>query len=395
MERYGQYKQQIYVAKGNRFGALVSASRANFGGNLVLEGNELPAGITMLAEPMPSNLNVMPVVFEAAADAALSGKLVDFTARHADENQNIRGGFSNRADFVIAAPGQSLYSWKDVNRLPIAVVDELPFHLEIVEPKVPLVRDGEMQLKIRAIRKEGFTAPINVEFPFRPPGVSAASSVSIGEGQTEVDYPLNANGSAQVGKWKVFAQGSANVGGTAWVSSQLANLEIAEAYVQFAIQRAACEQGQPAQILCTLNHVTPFEGTANAQLLGLPPKVTTSEMEFNKETKELIFSLQTDASSPVGKHNLLCRLLITQNGEPIVSRAGGVELQIDAPLPQPVAQPKPQPTPQPTATAEAKPEPPKEKPLTRLEKLRLAAQQRKEARQNGGDEAEANTDGGQ
>jgi hypothetical protein len=43
---------------------------------------------------MPANMNVMPVVFEAAADAPLSGNLVDFTARHADAKQKISGGFS-------------------------------------------------------------------------------------------------------------------------------------------------------------------------------------------------------------------------------------------------------------------------------------------------------------
>jgi hypothetical protein len=41
---------------------------------------------------------------------------------------------------VIAGPGQSLYVWKDVNRLPVAVIDELPFQLEIVQPNVPIVR---------------------------------------------------------------------------------------------------------------------------------------------------------------------------------------------------------------------------------------------------------------
>ena len=79
--RYSQSRQQIYVPKGNRFATLISASRQNFGGELVLEGKGLPQGITMHAQPMPSNMSVMPVVFEAAADAPLSGALVDFTAK--------------------------------------------------------------------------------------------------------------------------------------------------------------------------------------------------------------------------------------------------------------------------------------------------------------------------
>jgi hypothetical protein len=386
VERYGQYRQQIYVARGNRFATLINASRANFAGELVLEGKDLPQGVTVNAEPMRSNLSSMPVVFEAAADAPLSGKLVDFTAKHT-ENEAIRGGFKNRADFIVSAPGQSLYRWKDVDRLAVAVVDELPFKLEIVAPKVPLVRNGEMQLKVVAHKKAGWDEQINVQFPFRPPGVSARSSINIPKGKTEVLYPINANASAQIGDWKVYALGSANVGGTAWASTPLTKLSIAEPYVTFSIQRAACEQGQEAPILCKLTQKTAFEGEATLKLVGLPPKVTTTELKFNKESKELIFPVKTDASSPVGKHNLYCQMIIPQSGEQIVSRAGSVQLQIDKPLPAPVVAkpaPKPQPKAAPTAVVVKKPDPPKAKPLSRLEKLRLAAKQRREAQNAAG-----------
>jgi hypothetical protein len=261
VERYGQYRQQIYVPRGGRFGTLINAGRANFGGDLVLEGKDLPAGMTMICENMPANMSTMPVVFEVAADAPLSGKLINFTARHV-ENEAIRGGFTNRADYIISAPGQSLYRWKDVKQLAVAVVDELPY-------------------KVVATKKEGWDEQINVQLPFRPPGLGAASSVNIPKGQTEVNYPINANGNAQIKLWKVYALGTS---GGMWGSSQLADLEIADAFVRFEMQRPACEQGQEAQILCKLNHTTPFEGEATAQILGVPPKVTTTEMKFNKGT---------------------------------------------------------------------------------------------------------------
>lgn len=380
VERYGQYRQQVFVPRGGRFATLINAGRSNFGGELVLEGKDLPAGMTMLCEKMPANMNTMPVVFEAAADAPLSGKLLDFTARHV-ENEAIRGGFGNTADYIIAAPGQSRYRWKSVKQLAIAVVDELPFKIDIVVPKVPVVREGSMQLKVVATKKEGWDEQINIQLPFRPPGLGAASSVNIAKGKTEVNYPINANGSAQIKLWKVYALGTS---GGMWGSSQLANLEIADAFVRFEMQRPACEQGQEAQILCKLNHTTPFEGEATAQILGLPPKVTTTEMKFNKDTKELVFNLKTDPASPVGKHNLICQVTIVKNGEPIVNRAGGVQLQIDKPLPPPPGAPKPMPKPKaeekkPEAKPEVKPPPPP-KPLTRLEKLRLAAKKRQEAR---------------
>ncbi|MEX2286795.1 MAG: peptidase, partial [Planctomycetaceae bacterium] len=277
----------------------------------------------------------------------------------------------NRADFVIAEPGQSLYRWRDVTKLAVAVIDELPFHLEIVEPKVPLVRYGSMDLKIVARRKEGFVAPITVEFPFRPPGVGAASSVTIPQGQNEVTYPLSADGGAEIRKWPIYALGSADVGGAAWVSSQLATLEVADRYLQFAIDRADVEQGKQTDVFCKIQINKPFEGVAKVQLLGLPAKVTTTELDITKDTKELAFKVQTDPTSPAGTHkSIFCRVVLTENGEPVVhSYVGETELRIDQPLVKPAAPATPAAAPAAQPVAEAPPE----KRLTRLEKLRLEA----------------------
>ncbi len=372
VERYGQYRQTISVPRGNRFTALVTASRANFGGELVLEDADLPQGLTITAEPMPANMNVMPVAFEAAADAPIGGKLIDFAAHHADPKQAIRGGFRNVADLIIGPPNQSIYRRCAIEQLAVAVVEPAPFKLQIVEPRVPLVRNGSMGLKIVAQRDDGFKAPINIQFPFRPPGVGAASSVTLPAGQNEVVYPLNANGGAQVKQWHVFALGSAEVNGAAWVSSQLARLEVAEPYVTVEMQRAACEQGAQVEVLCKFHQQRPFPGTAKAQLLGLPAKVTAADLEFTAETQEAIFAIKTDAASPAGKHGgIFCQVTITDQGEPITSRAGGTELQIDKPLPAPQ---KPPPTVAKVAPAQAKPA--KTKPLSRLQKLRLEAKKR-------------------
>lgn len=382
--RYSQYRQTIFVPRGNRFATLISASRRNFGGEIVLDPKGLPAGVKMIAEPMASNLTVMPVVFEAAADAKISGKLVDFTARHADPKTNIRGRFENTADMIRGAPGQSIYWRRDVNRLAFAVVDELPFKIEIVEPKVPLVQNGSMQLKILVHRKPGFNAAINVQFPFRPPGVSASSSITIPAGKSEGYYPLNANSRAQAKKWKVYALGSANVNGTAWVSSQLANLEVAGPYVQFALARTAVEQGKQTEIICKVNHLRPFSGAAKVRLLGLPNKVTAPELTLTKDVKELVFPVTTDKASPAGRHrNVFCQVLVPENGEQVVHRrVGGTELRIDKPLPAPT-KPKPKPKTTKVAAKKKAAKPPAKRRLTRLEKLRLEARKRLEE-QNGG-----------
>ncbi len=374
VDRYSQYRQTIFVPRGNRFGAVLNATRVNFGGDIKLDGVGLPQGISMICDVMPASLTAMPVVFEASADAPLSGQLVDFTARPTDANLQVVGHFTNQADMVLGPPGQSLYWSTSVDRLAIAVIEQLPFSLEIQQPKAPLVRDGVMELRVVAHRQEGFTKPIRVELPFRPPGVGAASAVEIPEGQSEVRYPVNAAGNAATGNWGIFVLGSADVGGAAWASSQLARLEIAVQPVSIELARAACEQGQSVQILGKVTVNSPFEGKARVQLMGLPPKVEAPAVEFDQQATELVFTIHTRADSPVGKHtNIFGQVTIDYQGEPVIWRTGVTELQIDQPLPktQPAQQaPMMQPTPQPTP-------PPMEKPLSRLEKLRRAAAQQR------------------
>lgn len=373
VRRYSQDRQRIYVARGNRFGTIISASRANFGGELVLNDMELPPGISIVAAPMPSNLNTMPVIFEAAADAPLGGALVDFMARLNDDTKKISGRYENRADFVIAQPGQSLYSWKDVDRLAMAVVEEVPFSLEIVQPNVPIVRNGSMQLKIVVKKREGWDETVSVQFPFRPPGVGANSSIKIPKGKNEAYYPLSANKSAALGKWPVYAIGSGSNKGNSWSASQMATLEVSEPYVGIALQRSSVELGKETEIVATVSVLKDLAAPAKVVLVGLPHKVTAEPMEITKDTKELVFKVKTESDSPAGNHkNIFCQVVVTEKEEPIThARLGSTELRVDKPLPKPVAAaPKKAP---PKVAAKPAAKPPTEKRLSRLEKLRLEA----------------------
>ncbi|MEO2022114.1 MAG: PPC domain-containing protein [Pirellulaceae bacterium] len=387
VSRYSQYRQWIVVPRGNRFASLMTVGRSNFGGDVVLDPQQLPPGITIHAEAMPANASTMPVVFEAAADAPIGGKLIDFTVRHADPKQDIKGGYRNTGDFIRGAPGQSVY-WKvDVGQIPVCVVDEVPFRLEIIEPKVPIVRNGTMQLKIVAHKKEGWDEQINLQMPFRPPGISATSSINMPKGKNEVFYPISANGSAGIKKWKYYIIGSANAGGTAWVSSQLATLEISEPYLAFEMLRAATEQGKDTEIVCKINQAREFPDKAKVELLGLPAGATTSPLEITKETKELVFPIKTTKETRAGTHkNIFCRVLITQNSEPVMhSRVGATELRVDKPIPPKKNEP---PKPKPVVVAKKpepkKPEPVKKVRLTRLQQLRLDAKKKTEVEAGGG-----------
>ena len=376
---YSQERQAFPIPRGNRFATVVSATRVDFGGDLAITTEGLPQKVSVATENMTANMTVVPVVFEAAADAPIAGTLGTFLAKHVDPKVNIPSNFSQVAEYVIGQPGQSIYWASSVNKAAFAVTQEVPFKINIVEPKVPLVHNGSMQLKIVAERSAGFKAAITILPLYNPPGVGSATSVVIPEGQNEVLLPLNANGGAPVRKWKYAVLGTAPVGnGAAWVSSQLATIEIAAPYLGLTFERSAVEQGKETQVFVKIANAKPFAGSARISLIGLPTKVTTSELTITKESKEIAFPIKTEITAPAGIHrNLFCQVVITENGEPIVHNIGATELRIDVPLPPKKDQPVIAAPPMPKTAPNPMTMPPKR--LSRLEQLRIEQEEREKA----------------
>ncbi len=373
VDRYSQYRQSVFVPQGGRFATQFSVTRVNFGGEVGIDPSGLPQGVTMVGGPTVGNLGMMPIVFEAAEDAPIGGALVDVIARHT-ENAEIHGVYSNIADFVLGPPNNARYIAGTVTKLPIIVVERLPFKLEMIQPKAPLVREGRIAIRVVAHRDEGFTKPIQLQFPFLPPGVGSSGTVAIPEGENEAVFPLNANAQAQLGDWQVYVLGSADVGGPAWQATQMATLKIADRYLTVDISPAACEQGQTTTVICKVNPLNEFTGAGTAELIGLPHEAASEKLEVTPGMQELHFKVTTTGNTPPGKHKgVFCQLTVIEQEEPVIAVAGRGELQVDVPLPQPTAT-------EPVAATPPEAAPPAEKPLTRLEKLRLEAQKLRDAR---------------
>ncbi len=376
---YSQERQALAVPRGNRMAALVTVARRDVGGEMVLGAKDLPAGVRMDAETMHVNLDTIPVVFEAEPNAPVAGSLAELTAAHVDPKQKVASSFSQVAELIYGI--NQIVMWKtEVHKEALVVAEEVPFSIRIVEPKCPLVQNGSMNVKVVAERKNGFKGAITVVPIWNPPGVGTGS-VAIPEGQTEALMPMNAASNAWCKKWKIAVLATAGVGnGPVWVSSQLATIEVAPPFFAFQMERAASEQGKDTEIFCKIQQLTPFEGPAKVNVLGLPPKVTTGEMQMTKETKELAFKVKIDKASPAGLHrNIFCQAVAMVNGEPVLHNVGGTELRIDVPIAK-----APAPAPAAAAAKPAEPSKAPEKRLSRLEKLRLEQEEREKAAKAGG-----------
>lgn len=372
-----QDRQTISVPKGNRYACLLQANRADIGGPLVMGLEKLPPGVSIAADPMDAGQGVVPVVFEAKPDAPTGGFLTSITATHADPNVKVPGRTNFDAAFVVSQPGQTVYSRHIVSQTAVAVTEPCPFSIEVVAPKVPVVQNGSYSLKVIAKRSPEFKGAITVYPLFTPPGMGIQGATTIPPDATEVLVPMNAAANAAPRKWKTAFTAVSDYGkGPTWVASQLFTVEIAPPPVVIALERPAVEQGAQTQLFGKVTVNAPFEGKAKVKILGLPAKVTTADLEFTKDSKEVAFAITADKASPVGKHGVFCQVVIEQNGEQITLNAGTTELRIDAPLPPKVAA---TPMPQPKANPMTAPMPKKDEPakrLTRLEQLRKEQEER-------------------
>jgi len=368
------------VPRGNRQAVLITARRVEAGGAIKVDLGDLPAGVAATADEMPQSQATLPVLIEAKADAPLAGSLARVDAKPADPKLNVPSEFRQTTELTLGQNNQPYWS-RTVDRLSVAVTEEAPFSIEAVEPKVPLIRGGSMALKVVARRKPGFTAAIAVALPWNPPGVSSSGGIAIAEKADEALIPINADGGAELRTWRIVVNGTAaTTTGPMMVSSQLAKLTIAAPFLALAYQPASVEQGQETELVVAVNKAVDFPGEARVTLIGLPNKVVTETKAITKDSKELVFRIKTDKVSPAGNHqNLFCQVAIVQEGETILHNLGSGTLRIDVPLP-PKAKPA-APAPPPVVTAAPPPAPkaaapPAEKRPSRLEKLRLEAQER-------------------
>ena len=117
-----------------------------------------------------------------------------------------------------------------------------------------------------------------------------------------------------------------------------------------------------------------FAGEATISLHGLPAHVTSTPQKIDDNSTQVVFPLQTTTKAKAAlSRNLFCFAKIPL-GENLLnhSLAQGGKLRVDNPPPAPKKPVAPKPK---APAVAAKPKPKPAKPLSRLEKLRLAAQE--------------------
>lgn len=329
-----QERRAIVVPKGNRYASLVRIKRMDVGGPVELTPSELPAGVTAHGNAIDKTVDTIPMVFEATPDAASAAQVFAVEAKPLEPPQNAVVKSAVEHDIDVAENGnqRAFYSVRE-NRLPVAVTDEIPVKINLVQPTVPLLQSGSMNLKVVAERKNEFKGPINLALLYSPPGIGSAGTFKIEEGKDEGIVPISANANAAAQKWKVCVVGNADFGkGAVWFSTQLIELDVAAPFVAGQIVRSFVDQGDQTTITVKLDQKLPFEGKAKLELVGLPPNVTAEPKEITKDDKEVQFTVKAGPNAPAGQHKqMFCQFQLTKEGGETMTSAfaqGGI-LRID------------------------------------------------------------------
>ncbi|MEZ6088765.1 MAG: PPC domain-containing protein [Pirellulaceae bacterium] len=368
----------IAVPQGNRSAVMLNASRKGFGGAIEIIAPDLPAGVTLTPIPMPADRTTIPFLLTAAADAPLDGKLVNIVGKVA-ERDDIQSVFDQQHQLVIGQNNSVAYDFRS-NRAGIAVSKKSPATISIVQPQVPIVRDGAMDLVVKIDRGD-YDNDVAVRLLYNPPGVGSSGSVKFAKGESEARIPITANGSAAIGEWPLIAYAVLSDGiGAYEIASEPVTLKIEDKIFNFGFPKASSELGGEATVIVDVDITRPFEGTCEVELVGIPAGVTceNTKVAVTNETEQVSFPVKIAPDARVGQHKtLVARARIDSEKGQIMQTQGTGILQIDKPLPAPVAKPEPKKEEAPKETKPAEPKPKPEKPLTRLEQLRLM---REEAR---------------
>ncbi|NWK55930.1 PPC domain-containing protein [Verrucomicrobiaceae bacterium N1E253] len=360
-----QFRKVICIPRGNRYASVVNISRKNHSCVCALDAPSLPQGVRMQASEAAKSSNSLLAVFEASPDAPIAGSLYSLFVRDTEPKNQIRGPL-NEVINHIEINNTGVFHHTTSQHIAIAVIEEAPFHVDLLTPPVPIVRNGTSELRIKIRRQDGFDAPVKVTLPWKPSGVGAPTSITIAKGKSEAVYAINANADATLGTHQICVSAEAKTPkGTVLTSSSLVPLSIREPFISAKLEMASTIPGQAVSMLCKIEHPHPIQGQAEIRLLGLPHGVKASPRHINNQSKEVIFDLEVAHDAAKGNHNsLFCQVLPKQNGHAIPHQtAQGGSLRINPPPP---VKKSTKPGQKPAAVKK----PAANKPLSRLEQLR-------------------------
>lgn len=324
--------KQVAVPRGRRATLAFGLERENHSGPLALALEGLPEGVT--ARPLSERTggDGMMVLFEAEADAPLGEAGAAAIAHEPGKSRDAGlAGSLREVLTLVQGPNNTTLAGHLQTRVPVAVVESVPFDV-IAEPApAPLARSGEQTVRVRIRRDDGFTAPITVGLAALPGGVRGEGSKRL-EGDTlEATFRLEAAGDAAVGasRWVAFAEATVEGVGVR-IATEPEAIEVIAPVLALEAKRGIVERESEGALAVTLTRRDGAPaGDFEVTLVGLPHDVKSEPMTLTAEGKALAFPLRVGPKAPTGNHRGLALKARAASGDgTIVQTLSGIELRV-------------------------------------------------------------------
>jgi len=342
-----QSRQVINVPANGRYNTTLSVVNTNrpYPGELELVAVGLPEGVEMQAPHITPEMTRVAVVFTASEGASLKPAFAEIIARPivTKENPNPESLFSGyRQQLVMNSFGNNEYYLQvPVEKLGVVVTESAPFDLDVEEPISALVQNGEMPLRFKVNRKNGFEGPVTVMMEWKPNGINTVTPLSLAAGEVEGEYVISAARNAAAGTYLVSLTA---VNGNyqpqyrdpterMYLSCKPFSLKVAEPHLDARFARASVERGKTSELVVTLNHLKPFSGKAKIVLTRLPRGVEVLEpfREISAADKQVTFTLKATEDSLVGSYKgMTLDVTVEEDGQPVRQFTGTGTLRVDA-----------------------------------------------------------------
>ena len=352
------------VPRGNRWTVTFNLKEGlgnRYRGPLELFATGLPDGVQMIVPPILPGQSSVPVQFVASDDVQPQSALIEVQARAANvvqaarlllpsadksreegagEPPVLRSLCQESFPFLSHSGGRAWHP-VSVDRYVLAVTERSPFTIEVTQPRIPLIRNGSLDLDVRVQRHGGFTGAIDFQAEWLPGGVSSGPAITIPADKNEAIYSLTASGGAPLGPTQLALVATSTDGidsgwytgiGRVRVSTAFIKFDIADPHIDLKSQPTAARRGQKGRIVWKVEHRRPFEGVATVELLGLPKgvRVVSKSPTLATQQTELAFDIEVAPDTLLGPYReLSCEVTLKENGQEIKQRLGRGVLRID------------------------------------------------------------------
>jgi hypothetical protein len=205
-------QDRLAVPAGGKYPLEVKVTRIDgFEGPVGVEASGLPAGVT--AMPLTLQAGESSGWLTLAADANAPRSADAFTVQGLAQVGGTTIKHPAPAAMAITRDNDSLGELRLTTEHPVlAVVDPPPFSLEAPSAQVSLRQRGQVQVLIRAKRKEDFSGPIRLGLAAPPEGIVVAGGSEIRAGENQGLLTLLASDLAAAGPTNLKLQGTALLG---------------------------------------------------------------------------------------------------------------------------------------------------------------------------------------